>query len=145
MCSQHASGNALRKAATGKSTCAAPTKCDTHTDPETFMTDGGPEFDHAEVPEFCESRGIKLHIVPAYSPWISRLGEGMNEILLGRLKRLCAPDPGEDEYDAMAVPENWPIHLDETIRYLNRRTLPLLKFSPNELLGAGCKHPFDSN
>jgi len=58
--SQHVSGNALRKAATGKSTCAALTKvCNTYTDPETFMTDGGPE-----VREFCESRGIKLHIVP---------------------------------------------------------------------------------
>ena len=133
--SQYVSRNALRKAATGKSTCAALMKvCDTYTDPETFMTDGGPEFDNAEVREFRESRGIKLHIVPAYSPWISGLVEGMNRILLGRLKWLCAPDLGEDEYDAMAVPENWPIHLDEAIRYLNRRILPLLKFSPNELL-----------
>ena len=133
--SQHVSGNALCKAATGKSTRTALTKvCDTYTDPETLMTDGGPEFDNAEVREFCESRGIKLHIVPAYSPWISGLVEGMNKILLGRLKRLCAPDLGEDEYDAMDVPENWPTHLDEAIRYLNKRILPLLKFSPNELL-----------
>jgi len=133
--SQHVSGNALRKAATGKSTRVALAKvCDTYTDPETFMTDGGPEFDNAEVREFCESRGIKLHIVPAYSPWISGLVEGMNKILLGRLKRLCAPDLGEDEHDAMDVPENWPTHLDEAIRFLNRRILPLLKFSPNELL-----------
>jgi transposase InsO family protein len=133
--SQHVSGNALRKAATGKSTRTALTKvCDTYTDPETLMTDGGPEFDNAEVREFCESRGIKLHIVPAYSPWISGLVEGMNKILLGRLKKLCAPDLGEDEYDVMDVPENWPIHLDEAIRYLNRRILPLLKYSPNELL-----------
>ena len=58
----------------------------------------------------------------------------MNKILLGRLKRLCAPDLGEDEYDAMDVPENWPTHLDEAIRYLNRRILPLLKYLPNELL-----------
>jgi len=34
----------------------------------------------------------------------------------------------------MDVPENWPTHLDEAIRYLNRRILPLLKYSPNELL-----------
>ncbi|KIM35491.1 hypothetical protein M413DRAFT_32443 [Hebeloma cylindrosporum] len=98
------------------------------------MTDGGPEFDNAEVRDFCASRGIRLHIVPAYSPWISGLVEGMNKILLGRLKRLCAPDLGEDKYDAMDVPENWPLHLDEAIRLLNRRILPLLKFSPNELL-----------
>ena len=133
--SQYVLGNALRKAATGKSTHTALTKvCDTYTDPETLMMDGGPKFDNAEVREFCESWGIKLHIVPAYSPWISGLVEGMNKILLGRLKRLCAPDLGKDEYDAMDVPENWPTHLDEAIRYLNRRILPLLKYSPNELL-----------
>jgi len=34
----------------------------------------------------------------------------------------------------MDVPKNWPTHLDEAIRFLNRRILPLLKFSPNELL-----------
>jgi len=50
------------------------------------MTDGGPEFDNAEEREFCESRGIKLHIVPAYSLWISGLVEGMNKILFG-----CVP------------------------------------------------------
>ena len=44
----------------------------------------------------------------------------MNKILLGWLKRLCAPDLGEDEYDAMDVPENWPTHLDEAIHYLNK-------------------------
>ena len=133
--SQHVSGNALCRAATGKSTCTALTKvCDMYTDPEAFMTDGGPEFDNMEVWEFCESRGIKLHIVPMYSPWISGLVEGMNKILLGRLKRLCTPDLGEDEYDVMDVPENWPDHLDEAIRLLNRWILPLLKFSPNELL-----------
>ena len=58
--------------------------------------------------------------MPAYSPWISRLVEGMNKILLGQLKRLCAPDLGEDEYDGMDVPENWPTHLDEAIHYLNK-------------------------
>jgi hypothetical protein len=54
--------------------------------------------------------------------------EGMNKILLKRLKRLRARDLGEDEYDAMAVPKNWPTHLNEAIRYLNERILPLLKF-----------------
>ena len=98
------------------------------------MTDGGPKFDNAEVQEFCESQGIKHHIVPAYSPWISGLVEGMNKILLGRLKRLCALDLGEDEYDVMVIPENWPDHLDEAIHLLNRQILLLLKFLPNELL-----------
>ena len=58
----------------------------------------------------------------------------MNKILLRGLKRLCAPDLGEDEYDAMTMPENWPTSLDEAIQYLSRHILPLLQFSPNELL-----------
>ena len=96
--SQHVLGNALCKAATGKSTHTALMKvCNTYMDPETLMMDGGPKFDNAEVREFCESWGIKLHIMPAYSLWISRLVEGMNKILLGWLKRLCAPDLGKDE------------------------------------------------
>jgi len=41
-----------------------------------------------------------ITVVPEYSPWVSGLVEGMNKILLERLKRLCAPDLGEDEYDA---------------------------------------------
>ena len=49
----------------------------------------------------------------------------MNKILLGRL---CAPDLDKDGFNAMAVPDKWPIHK------LYRRILPLLKFSPNELL-----------
>ncbi|PPQ92619.1 hypothetical protein CVT25_007819 [Psilocybe cyanescens] len=133
--SQRVGGNKMRRAATGKSTCTALARlCDTFTNPETFMVDGGPEFDNAEVREFCKARGIKLHIVPAYSPWINGLVEGTNKILIGRLKRLCAPDLGEDEYDRMEVPENWPTHFDDAVRYLNERILPLLKFSPNELL-----------
>jgi hypothetical protein len=58
----------------------------------------------------------------------------MNVKLLGRLKRLCSPDLGEDEYDAMDVPASWPDHLDEAIEFLNNCILPNLKFSPNELL-----------
>jgi len=83
------------------------------------MTDSVPEFDNAGVREFCASRGIKLHIMPAYSPWI------------------VAPDLGSNEYNAMDVPENWPTHLDEAIRYLNRRVLSLLKISQNDLLSWG--------
>lgn len=53
------------------------------------------------------------------------------------LKRLCAPNLGEDEYDAMTwdtLPVNWPNHLDEAVTALNHRILPALKFSPKELL-----------
>ena len=50
---------------------------------------------------------------------------------------LCAPDLGEDDYtsitDFTKLPNNWPNHLDEAVCQLNRRILPSLKFSPNEL------------
>jgi hypothetical protein len=61
----------------------------------------------------------------------------MNSKLLGRLKRMCAPDLGEDEYDAMTaldLPKNWPDHLDAAVEHMNNRILPNLRYSPNELL-----------
>jgi len=66
--------------------------------------------------------------------WINGLIEGMNAKLLGRLKRLCSPDLGEDEYNAMDVPASWPDHLEEAIECPNNCILPNLKFSPNELI-----------
>jgi len=51
------------------------------TAPETFMVDGGKHFNCAEVRDYCESIGSKLHIVAAYSPWINGLLEGSNGIL----------------------------------------------------------------
>jgi len=59
---------------------------------------------------------------------------GDEQDFVNKVGEVECPGLGEDEYDAMAVPENWPTHLDEAIRYLNRRILPFLKFSPNELL-----------
>jgi hypothetical protein len=50
---------------------------------------------------------------------------------------MCAPDLGEDEYEAMSatdLPRNWPDHLDAAVEYLNNRILPSLRYSPNELL-----------
>ena len=60
--------------------------------------------------------------------------EGTNSILLNQLKRMCAPDLGEDEYAGMDIPSNWPDHLDAAVRCINDRILPNLKYSPNELL-----------
>ena len=54
--------------------------------------------------------------------------------LLGRLKRLCSPDLGEDEYDVMDVPASWPNHLNGAIEFINNGILPNLQFSPNKLL-----------
>jgi hypothetical protein len=79
--------------------------------PETYMCDGGPEFDNWKLRKLCEESGVELHIVPKYSPWVNGLLEGMNSKLLGRLKRLCAPGLGENDYDKMQwedLPENCP-------------------------------------
>ena len=47
---------------------------------------------------------------------------------------MCTPDLGEDEYENMAVPNNWPDYLEEAVRCINNRILPNLKYSPSELL-----------
>ena len=109
----------------------------TYTDPETVMIDGGSHFNNAEVHDFCKKRGIKLHIMAGYSAWVNRLVEGMNKILLGVLKRLCAPDLGENEYTEITnfshQLKNWPDHLEEAIWQLNMWILPALKYSLKEL------------
>ena len=125
----------LKTSATGKSSCKSYGDiCDLFTAAETLMTDGGPEFDNVELRTECEKRGTKLQICPAYSPWVNGLLEGTNSILLNRLKRMCAPDLGEDEQRTTDVPYNWPDHLEAAVRYINNRILPNLKYSPNELL-----------
>jgi hypothetical protein len=125
----------LKTSATGKSSRKSYSDiCDLFTASETLMTDGGPEFDNDELGRECEKRGKKLQICPAYSPWVNGLLEGTNSILLNRLKRMCAPDLGEDEYRTMDLPSNWPDHLEAAVRYINDRILPNLRFSPNELL-----------
>ena len=63
--------------------------------------------------------------------------EGTNRKPLSCLKRLCAPDLGEDEYVKITtfdhLPENWPSHFDAAIEQLNKQILPAYKFSPDEL------------
>ena len=125
----------IKASATGKTSRKSYSDiCDLFTASEALMTDGGPEFDNAELRAECEKRGTKLQICPAYSPWVNGLLEGINSILLNRLKRMCAPDIGEDEYEAMNVPSNWPDHLEAAVRCINNRILPNLQYSPNELL-----------
>lgn len=106
--------------------------------PDAFMTDGGSHFDNKEVRAWCEERGVDLHIIAAYSPWVNGLGEGTNGKMLGRLKRRCAPELGEDGWEKVTtfedLPKNWPDHLDEALSDLNDRILPALHYSPNEIL-----------
>jgi transposase InsO family protein len=105
--------------------------------PETFMADGGRHFKNREVEENCERWGTKLHTVAAYSPWVNGLVEGTNKLLLYVLARLCAPEVGEDGWQATTwdkLSTTWPDHFDKAIRILNWRILPALKFCPKEIL-----------
>ncbi|KIJ22814.1 hypothetical protein M422DRAFT_141881, partial [Sphaerobolus stellatus SS14] len=101
------------------------------------MADGGTHFRNEEVTQFCEENSIEHITTPAYAPWTNGLIENSNKILLGRLKRFCAPDIDTTDYediDVDSIPYNWPEHLDEAIRSMNDRILPALGFTPRELL-----------
>ena len=105
--------------------------------PETFMADGGKHFKNRDVAENCERWGTKLHTVAAYSPWVNGLVKGTNKLLLYVLARLCAPEVGEDGWQAATwdkLSTTWPDHFDKAIRILNWRILPALKFCPKEIL-----------
>jgi hypothetical protein len=107
------------------------------TAPETFMMDRGTHFTSHKVMEFCSSSGTKTHVMSAYSPWINGLVKGTNKLLIYILARLCAPEIGEDgwhEMDTNHLPRHWLDHFMNAISMLNRRLLPLLKFSPKELM-----------
>jgi hypothetical protein len=133
--SQHVWAEKLKTNPTAATTCKTFNSiCSKFTAPEALMVDGGPEFDNHTVRDACTARNVELRIVPGYSPWINGLVEGTNKILLGRLKRLCAPDLGEDELNTTDVPASWPDHLEAAVEAINNRILPHLKFSPTELL-----------
>jgi hypothetical protein len=60
--------------------------------------------------------------------------------LLGILKRLCAPDLGEEGWRRIEkwehLPNNWPDHFDAAIFLLNNCILRALDHTPNELFFA---------
>jgi hypothetical protein len=129
----------LKTAGTGKSTVGSLRRiCGDYATPAAFMSDGGSHFDNKEVDSFCEANGIQKIVTPAYSPWVNGLIENANKLLLGRLKRLCAPDIDaefdNDNVDPKSIPTNWPDHIDKAIQQLNDRIIPALKATPRELL-----------
>jgi hypothetical protein len=136
--SQHVWAFKYKTAGSAKTTVAALSRIfQDFVPPETFMTDGGKHFNNNEVRDMCSKWKTNTHIVPAYSPWVNGLVEGTNKILLYVLKRLCAPDLGDDERNDInpeSIPKNWPDHLEEAIQTINSRLLPAFKFSPKELL-----------
>jgi len=137
-CSQHVWGDKFKRAGTGKTTIKSLTNIyHNFALAEMFMSDGGRHFNNTEVKEFCEKWGGKHHVVASYSPWINRLVEGTNKILLYVLVCLCAPEIGEDGWQSMEwenLPKTWPDHFDEAIRVLNWQILLALKFCPKEIL-----------
>ena len=136
--SQHLWVTRFKTAGTAKTTVDSLTGIfNNFTAAETFMTDGGKHFDNTAVKDFCAKWSCKHHVVAAYSPWINGLVEGTNKLLLHVLKRLCAPNLGEDEYNAITwekLPRTWTDHLDDAVRALNNRLLPALKHTLKELL-----------
>jgi hypothetical protein len=100
------------------------------------MTDGGSHFKNSTVDEFCDDNNIQHIVTPAYAPWVNGLAESTNNLLLSRLKHLCAPDLDEDpgEVDPKSIPWNWPDHLDEAVRSINDRIIPTLNATPREIL-----------
>ena len=136
--SQHVWGDIFKTAGSAKTTNKSlDSICNTYAPPETFMSDGGRHFKNNEVAENCAKWGIKHQVTAAYSPWINGLVEGTNKLLIYVLARLCAPEIGEDGWQATSrdtLPKKWPDHFQEAINILNWRILPALKFSPKELL-----------
>jgi transposase InsO family protein len=136
--SQYVWGFKLKVHGTAKTTIdGMKTIAHTFRAPETLMTDGGSHFKNGDVRAWCEANEVKHQIVAAYAPWVNGLVENANGKLLGRLKRLCSPGLGEDEYQEVKpddIGKAWPDHFDTTIRQLNERIIPAFQFSPKELL-----------
>lgn len=126
----------IKSHATSKNTVTSLQRiCLDYATPQAFMTDGGSHF-KGEVVDFCDENGIKHIVTPAYAPWVNGLVESTNNLLLSRLKRLCAPDLDEETgaVDPKSIPRSWPKHLDDAVRALNDRIIPHLNASPRELL-----------
>jgi hypothetical protein len=103
------------------------------------MADGGSHFNNGDVQSFCSSNGVQHITTAAYAPWCNGLIENANQILLSRLRHLCAPDidkcvESDTPIDPESIPHSWPLHFDEAIHQINDRIHPSICHSPRELL-----------
>ncbi|QRV96890.1 Retrovirus-related Pol polyprotein from transposon opus [Ceratobasidium sp. AG-Ba] len=134
----HGGFKTVLKPSTGKFTVDALTKVsDLIARPKSFMADGGSHFDCDEVRQWCESQGTQPLMTPPYAPWANGLAEGTIKLLIGRLKKLCEPEVGENPnagINAASTPTSWPKHLTTAVAQLNDRLLDSLGYSPRELL-----------
>ena len=110
--------------------------CLDYTTPRAFMTDGGSHFKNSAVDEFCTDNNVQHIVTPAYAPWVNGLVESTNNLLLSRLKQICAPDLDEEpgQVNPNSIPWNWPEHLDKAVCAINDRIMPSLNASPREIL-----------
>ncbi|QRV93041.1 Retrovirus-related Pol polyprotein from transposon [Ceratobasidium sp. AG-Ba] len=129
---------ASRKPGTGKFTVEALEKISNLLlTPRSFMADGGKHFDCDEVRLWADSRGVQSLKTPPYAPWANGLAEGHIKLLIGRLKKLCAPTVGEDPDDIDdpdTTPSAWPKHLSTAVAQLNDRVVAGLGYTPRELI-----------
>ena len=104
--------------------------------PRAFMTDGGSHFKNSAVDEFCTDNNVQHIVTPAYALWVNGLVESTNNLLLSRLKQICALDLDKEpgQVDPNSIPWNWPEHLNEAVHAINDRIIPLLNPSPREIL-----------
>lgn len=70
--------------------------------------------------KFCSKNQITHIVTLAYSPWCNGLIEGLNKLLLGRLRRLCVPDMDAaidkaEPYNVESLPKQWPLFFDEAV------------------------------
>ncbi|QRW13257.1 Retrovirus-related Pol polyprotein from transposon opus [Ceratobasidium sp. AG-Ba] len=129
---------ASKKPGTGKFTVEALDKISNLLlTPRSFMADGGKHFDCDEVRVWAASRGVQPLKTPPYAPWANGLAEGHIKLLIGRLKKLCAPSVGEDPKDIEdpnTTPHAWPKHLSTAVAQLNDRVVASLGYTPRELI-----------
>ena len=80
--------------------------------------DNGGEF--KEVREYCESKGLRVSLSPAYHPQTNGECENRNRTLKSRLKLACKL-------------ENWDLFLPEAIHQMNSAKHSVTKVSPFEI------------
>ena len=109
-----------------------------------WQTDGGAHFKGPELKEACERLGIVRIVTPAYAVWVNGLVEGVNKLFLSCLKKKCAPDIDDSEYedvDPESIPRNWPDFFEEAVVNVNDRIILGTRFTPREILFGLCFAP----
>jgi hypothetical protein len=86
--------------------------------PREILMDNGGEF--KDVKEYCESKGLKVSLSPAYHPQTNGECENRNRTLKSRLKLACKL-------------ENWDLFLPEAIHQMNSAKHSVTKVSPFQI------------